>query len=168
MAVPDDATEERLFQAILKQLERIKSDGRGALWLSRPAVVGDLMLGMPPQGDLPAIYLHLQDWNEGEDIIGQEIHEATAQFIVSMMTTRIDGASKGLRNMARDVRKAIADGESAIERSLSTGAAAGAGAGSVVIRGVGYTYSHELSERLGLCVGLYTFTVRYVWSHQNL
>lgn len=165
MAAPVEPAEVRLHDAILAELERIRA-GTGGGWLTKPAIVRTLALGMPPAEDTPGLYLHLQSYDEApEGIIGEGLHEGTATFVVWMTTAELGKVMQEHARLARDLRRAIGQGEDRIQRALES--ATSPGSGSVQVRTVGYTYQPELSEKFGLAVGSFTITVRYVWHHDN-
>lgn len=166
MAAPLEAAETRISDVILQQLLRIQRDGGQARWLTSPAVIEAAPLGIPSQGDLPGLYLHLDNWVD-KGLLGAGLHEATATFMVLMYAAMLADAGRELQRLSRDVRKALAEGEDAIQNALKIAGAPTVGDGSVTLEPVGYTFQRELAERLGLAIGSYTFTVTYVWQHSN-
>ena len=165
MSAPREAEETRITQAILTQLLRIKREGGKALWLTQPAAIEEAPLGVYPQNDLPGIYLWLADWQD-QEMLGPGIHEAKATFHAVMCSANNANGAREQQRLCRDVRKALAEGEGAIEHSLVIqGQPAEIGDRSVILAPVGYTYQAEISQRLGLAVGSYVFTVTYVWRH---
>lgn len=163
MAAPLKPAESRLGDAIFAELLRIKREGGKAKWLTRPAVVDRLLLGMPPHRDVPGIYLHLSDWRETDQWIGKGVHGAKAIFDVILVSATLPDMTREQEYLARDVRHALTEGEDRIENALNEG---GDG-GSVVVQHVGYTYRSEISERVGMAVGTYSVQVSYVWKHEG-